>query len=55
MEREGSELSEEGERESVNEIFRQQGEAYARVHGITRAERRVMQDMIDCRSGATSA
>ena len=37
---------------SVNEIFRQYGESYEATHRMTKEQRRVMQDMIDCRSGA---
>jgi len=37
---------------SVNEIFRQYGESYEASHRMTKAQRRLMQDMIDCRSGA---
>jgi hypothetical protein len=37
---------------SVNEIFRVYGSAYAETHRMTAQQRRVMQDIIDCRSGA---
>lgn len=37
---------------SVNEIFRQYGRSYEQTHSVTREQRRVMQDIIDCRSGA---
>jgi len=37
---------------SVNEIFRQYGRTYEANHKMTKSQRRVMQDMIDCRSGA---
>ena len=37
---------------SVNEIFRQYGESYEKSRPMTKEQRRLMQDMIDCRSGA---
>ncbi|MBI3957934.1 MAG: transposase zinc-binding domain-containing protein, partial [Chloroflexi bacterium] len=40
------------ERRSVNEIFRVYGEAYAASHRLTVEQRRVMRNLVDCRSGA---
>ena len=37
---------------TVNEIFREYGESYETTHRMTKEQRRLMQDMIDCRSGA---
>ncbi|MCB0123549.1 MAG: transposase, partial [Caldilineaceae bacterium] len=37
---------------SVNEIFRRYGASYAAQYVMTAEQRRVMQDIIDCRSGA---
>ena len=37
---------------SVNEIFRQYGESYEKTNRMTKEQRRVMQDIVDCRSGA---
>lgn len=40
------------EQASLNAIFRRYGEAYAEAHGVTAAQRRVMRNLVDCRSGA---
>ena len=37
---------------SVNEIFRLYGRSYEENHWMTKEQRRVMQEIIDCRSGA---
>ncbi|MEM7130456.1 MAG: transposase, partial [Chloroflexota bacterium] len=37
---------------TVNEIFREYGESYEKSRPMTKEQRRLMRDMIDCRSGA---
>ena len=37
---------------SINEIFRQYGASYEQSYGMNDVQRRVLRDIIDCRSGA---
>ncbi len=37
---------------SINEIFRQYGGSYEQAYGMSGEQRRVLRDIIDCRSGA---